>query len=50
MSVVGPRRFTPGMDPERYASYLQHRPGANIEMVRNATRADGATMYDPARG
>ena len=50
MMITGPTRKHPDMLPEIWEKYSRNRPGASIDMVRNATRADGASMYHPVYG
>jgi hypothetical protein len=38
------------MDPELFKQFQKTNPGASVQMIRNATRNDGQTMYDPRYG
>lgn len=48
--ITGPTRKHPDMLPEVWKKYQHFRPGSSVDMVRNATRADGASMYHPKYG
>lgn len=48
--ITGPTRKHPDMLPEVWEKYQRFRPGSSVDMVRNATRADGASMYHPKYG
>lgn len=50
MMITGPTRKHPDMLPEIWEKYQRFRPGSSVDMVRNATRADGASMYHPKYG
>lgn len=50
MMITGPTRKHPDMLPEAWEKYQRFRPGSSVDMVRNATRADGASMYHPKYG
>lgn len=50
MSIRGKIRKHPDMDPELFKQFQKTNPGASVQMIRNATRNDGQTMYDPRYG
>lgn len=50
MIINGPTRKHPDMLPEVWEKYQRFRPGSSVDMVRNATRADGTSMYHPKYG